>query len=121
MTARELIARTDRLRPNTLPFEEKLKWLEELELRAFQEVILTHEHEAGLTFRGPGEGEGELLIPAPFREVYHYYLCMQMDLTGREMVMYNNDRALFENAWTAWQDHVNRSLMPESKANTIKI
>jgi len=111
VTAGEIIRRTDRLRPNTLALEEKLAWLTQLDRRAFEEVILTHEHEDA-AFEGHPNSESEMLIPPPWDEVYHFFLCMQMDLAGREMVMYNNDRALFASAWMAWADWVNRKLMP---------
>jgi len=116
VTCREMIDRVDRLRPNTLPFEDKLQWLEQLDLRAFEEVILTHIHEEGLTFSGHGEGESQLLIPPPYDEVYCYWLCMQMDLVGRELTQYNNDRALFASAWLAWSDWMNRTLLPLQEA-----
>lgn len=121
MTCRELIERTDRLRPNAFPFEDKLAWLSQLDLRAFEEVILTHEHEAGITFAGHHDGEAQALIPPPWDEVYHYYLCMQMDLSGREIPMYNNDRALFTSAFVTWQDKVNRERMPLGQVERVKM
>lgn len=113
-TAQALIDRTDELRPNTVSFEMKLHWLSCLDQRAYEEVIARHEG-AG-TCQPLLTGQEELLIPPPYDEVYHHYLAMQMDLAGREIAAYNNDRALFNSAWITWQDAYNRAHMPLTQA-----
>ena len=85
MTAQAVIDRTDRLRPNAVSFADKLGWLTQLDLRAFQEVILTHEHEEGITFTGHTDGESQVLIPPPYDEVYHYYVCRWICAAGRSI------------------------------------
>lgn len=116
MTYQQIINRTDALRPNALTFQQKLGWLADLDGRAFDEVILTHEHEEGAEYSRPADGTEDVLIASPYDEVYHHYLCMQMDLAGREIAAYNNDRALFNSAWLTWQDAYNRGHMPISQA-----
>lgn len=112
MTGQQAILKTDALRPNALTFEQKLGWLSDLDGLAFREVIMTHEHEEGTTFERYIDGSEELIIQPPDTDVYHFYLCMQIDLACRELAPYNNDKALFNNAYMTWQDAYNREHMP---------
>ena len=47
----------------------------------------------------------ELLIKAPYDEIYPLYLEMRIDLENNEIERYNNDAKLFDEAWKrfAWQ------------------
>lgn len=112
MTAKEAINKTDALRPNALTFDQKLGWISDIDALAFREVVLTHEHEEGMTFKRYETGDEELIIQPPDADVYHHYLCMQISLSSRELDNYNNDRALFNNAYMTWQDAYNREHMP---------
>lgn len=121
MTGKEAIERTDLLRPNALSFEQKLGWLSDIDGLAFREVILTHEHEEGATFERYKDGSEELIIREPDTDVYHHYLCMQIDLACREVAAYGNDRTLFNNAYLTWQDYYNRTVMPVVRVTDFKV
>ena len=111
----EAINRTDALVPNTIAREQKMAWLNQLDGLAWQEVILTHAREGEAVFEPHRTESAALLIPPPYDEVYHYYLCMKMHLTGREIAAYNNARMLFNSAYLTWQDYYNRVCSPLSK------
>lgn len=121
MTVNEAIARTDALKPNAVTRDQKLAWLNQLDRLAFNEVILTHEHEDGIVFEPYTSGTETMLVEEPYDEVYHHYLSMQIDLTGREINMYNNNRTLFNNAYLTWQDYYNRKVMPLQNVRDFKI
>lgn len=121
MTANEAIARTDALKPNAVTRDQKLAWLNQLDRLAFNEVILTHEHEGGIAFEPYTKGTEELLMAAPYDEVYHHYLSMQIDLASREIGMYNNNKTLFNNAYLTWQDYINRTRMPLQQVTDYRI
>lgn len=121
MTVNEAIARTDALKPNAVTRDQKLAWLNQLDRLAFNEVILTHEHEDGIVFEPYTSGTETLLVEEPYDEVYHHYLSMQIDLAGREINMYNNNRTLFNNAYLTWQDYYNRKVMPLQNVRDFKI
>ena len=116
LTVGEAINRTDALVPNTIAREQKMAWLNQLDGLAWQEVILTHAREVEAEFVPHKTESAELLIPPPYDEVYHYYLCMKMHLAGREIAAYNNARMLFNSAYLTWQDYYNRVCSPLSKA-----
>ena len=121
MTVNEAIARTDALKPNAVTRDQKVAWLNQLDRLAFNEVILTHEHADGATFEPYTDGTEILIIPEPYDEVYHYYLSMQIDLVGREIDMYNNNKTLYNNAYLTWQDYHNRTVMPLSRVSDYRI
>ena len=115
LTVGEAIDRTDALVPNTVAREQKMGWLNQLDGQAWQEVILTHAREVDTAFEPHATESAELLIPPPYDEVYHYYLCMKMHLAGREITAYNNARMLFNSAYLTWQDYYNRVCSPLAK------
>ena len=121
MTANEAIDRTDALKPNAVTRDQKLAWLNQLDRLAFNEVILTHAHEEGITFKPYTKGTEELLMAAPYDEVYHHYLSMQIDLASREIGMYNNNKTLFNSAYLTWQDYINRTRMPLQQVTDYRI
>lgn len=53
-----------------------------------------------------------LLIPEPYSDVYVHYLCSQVDLVNAETGKYQNDSALYNNAWTIYSDYYTRTHMP---------
>lgn len=112
LTVGEAIDRTDALAPNTIAREQKTAWLNQLDGLAWNEVILTHARETEAEFTPHADETDELLIPPPYDEVYHYYLCMKMHLAGREIAAYNNARLLFNTAYMVWQDYYNRACAP---------
>lgn len=112
MTGAAAIAKTDALRPNAIGFDQKLSWLADLDELIYREIVMTHEHEEGTTFKRYETGEEELIAPSPYDEVYHHFLAMQISLAGREIAMYNNDKTLYNNAYLTFQDYYNREHMP---------
>lgn len=58
------------------------------------------------------DGARMLLIPPPYDEVYVYYLYAQTDQRLGEIERYNNDAALFNNAWAEAVRWYNRNHMP---------
>lgn len=109
MTISEAIREADRLKPNGFETEQKLRWLERLEKRLRQEILL----QDGGTVPEPGpfgveDLDRPLQLSAPFDEMYVHWLCAQMDYYEREFGGFNAANALFEavygrfrNAWNA--------------------
>lgn len=114
MTLMGAINYLDAVKPNTYGQVEKIKWLSFLDERVKSEIIDTHE---GLDFNFFGYDDGtalttELLIPAPYDEVYIFYLESKIDYHNGEIGKYNNSIAMFNNAYQAYQRHYNRTHMP---------
>ena len=111
MTVNEAIALVDELKPNQIEEARKIEWLSRLDQWVFDQVITPREKDEStprsfepyapaFTEEEPEEGAccRELLVKAPFDEMYRFYLEMQIDLANMEMDQYNNSSALYQNA-----------------------
>ena len=117
MTAGELIARVDALRPNSFEPNEKLRWLRLLELQLQQELQATHEGAAAVILSPRYEADTELLAPEPYAlELYTAWLYSQIDLHNGEITRYNQSIALLATAWRSLADWVNRTRRPKGAA-----
>ena len=128
MTADEAIFKVDVVRPNQYTTQQKLDWLNDLDGKVFNEVILTHkvrpsspeEEPAEQTYTEHTSGSDELLIPSPYAgDVYMFYLISQIDLYNGEVSRYNQSITLFNTAYTAYQDWYNRGNLPISKGRFL--
>lgn len=63
----------------------------------------------------------ELLIPSPYDMLYPYWIISKIDHQNQEMDKYNNDRALFENAYQQAADWINRTRRPIRRVREIRI
>ena len=116
MTAAEVIALVDALRPNQYSNDQKLRWLRRLDGQIVEELENTHEgaaREAELPEHyAPGTA---LLAPFPYaEELYTAYLFCQIDLHNAEIQKYNQSLSLLAAAWRSLADWINRGAMPKS-------
>lgn len=101
MTIKEIIDKTDTLKPNQYSAADKMDWLSDLDGRIMQEVILRHEHDADLpAFIRYSSDSDELLVDDVYRDVYLYYLMAQIDFYNAEYGRYNNSSAAFNQAYS---------------------
>lgn len=106
MTYTEAIGTADLFKPNSYSEEDKRQWLLRLEKRIKAEIIETHGDK-------PEEPEEELFAPAPFDEMYLFWLEAQMDYHNGEIEKYNNSITAFNNAYSAFERHYNRTHLPK--------
>lgn len=100
MTALEVINRVDERMHNVFTREEKLHWLQELEMMVFQLM-----KRCGLEQNSePVQEETVLVVPEPYAPLYDRWLEAQMDYTNQEYLKYNNAMALFQ---ALWQEYAN--------------
>lgn len=118
MTIIEVINRIDVLKPNSYSQPEKIKWLSTLDGIVKAEIIDTHEGGEGITFEGYTEDSDlttKLLIPAPYDNIYIFWLESQIDYWNKEMGKYNNSIAMYNAAYSAFEKYYNRTHMPKGK------
>jgi len=111
MTAAEVIAAADALRPNQYSPEQKLAWLRELDAELWDEMRRFLEPDGGVpeTYR-PEDG---LLAPPPYdRALYVNWLFCRMDYHNGEISRYNQSAAMFREAQQALLSFWNRSRRP---------
>lgn len=117
MTILEAISRADKVKPNTYSQQEKVRWLSALDGTVKTEIIDTHEGGEDVKFSGYNDETlltTELLIPAPYDDVYIRYLEMQIDYANGEYGKYNNSAAAYNTAFSAYEKYYNREHMPRS-------
>lgn len=115
ITIAEVINLVDALKPNTRSQDEKIMWLDSLDNMVKEDIFDTHEGEE-VIFNGYDENtpmETELLIPAHYgREIYRYYLELQIDLVNQEYQKYNSSSALFNSAYDNYAKKYHSTHMP---------
>lgn len=120
MTILEAISRVDAVKPNGYSQAEKIAWLSRIDGTIKKEIIDTHEGGEDIVFTGYDldvDTSTELLVPAPYDEVYIRYLEMQIDYANNEYGKYNNSMVMYNAAYTAYEKYYNRDHMPLSKGN----
>lgn len=118
MTIMEAIYRADAQKPNVCSQDEKIRWLSVLDGIVKNEIIDTHEGGEGVSFNGynaQSDLNTELLIPAPYDEVYIHWIEMHIDYANAEYGKYNNSMAMYTNAYSTFERHYNRTHMPLGK------
>lgn len=116
MTIAEAISKVDALKPNTYSEEDKIGWLSTLDARVMTQIIDAHENNDPIDFYGyEGLGDqAELLVEAPYDEMYLRWLEAQIDYHNSEERRYNNSITLFNNIYAAYKRYYTRTHMPMS-------
>lgn len=125
MTIQAALDMADQLKPNMMQRAAKIGFLNEIDNLIHRELIMRHEHtsaeETAPAYDTTTDEATELLIPTPYDMLYVYWIMSKIDLLNQEMDKYNNDRALFENAYQMAADWINRTKMPISRTREIRI
>ena len=117
MTIAEVISKVDALKPNTYTPEDKIDWLSTLDARVKSQIIDAHEGGRCIFFYGYdsiSDQETELLVPAPYDEMYLRWLEAMIDYHNSDDDRYNNAIMLFNNAYEGYKKHYTRTHMPLS-------
>lgn len=117
----EAIHGIDTVKPNSYDQSQKIKWLNTLDGIIKKEVIDKHEGGEGVEFNGYTDETDfttELLVPAPYDEIYIRYLEMQIDYANGEYGKYNNTKVMYNETYSAFNRFYNRSHKP--KGNKFK-
>ena len=103
MTIKEAISNADNLRPNTLSEELKAYWLMDLDGQLADQLGLS------ISDREWPSVDYELLMQAPYEEIYQLYLICRIDYYNMETDMYANDSAIYQatldEALSWWRRH----------------
>ena len=120
MTIAEAISKVDALKPNTYTPEDKVDWLSALDSRVKSQIMDAHISHCHIHFYGYDsvlDQETELLVPAPYDEMYLRWLEAMIDYHNSEDDRYNNAITLFNNAYEGYKKHYTRTHMPISKGS----
>ena len=118
MTIGEAISKVDTLKHNSFDFSMKVGWLSDLDMRVKLQIIDAHEKREPVYFYGYDEdtdADTELLVQAPYDEMYLRWLEAMIDYHNSDDDRYNNAIILFNNAYEGYKKHYTRTHMPLSR------
>jgi hypothetical protein len=118
MTIAQAIAKINTLKPNSYTEEDKIGWLSELDERIKAEIIDTHESSEEVVFNGYTADTSvatDLLVPAPYDEVYIQWMESKIDYWNGENKRYNNSISMFNATYSDYARHYNRTHMPKGR------
>ena len=118
MTISEAIAKIDSLKPNGYSQTDKIGWLSLADGMIKNNIIDTHEGGEGVTFNGYDGNtpiDTELIVNAPYDELYVSWLASKIDYFNGEYARYNNNIVRFNDTLSAYTNHYNRTHMPKGK------
>lgn len=121
MTITEAITRLDSLKPNGYSQTDKIGWLSIVDGMIMNNIINTHEGGDEVSFNGYDDDtppDTELIVKAPYDELYISWLSSKVDFHNGEFTRYNNNIIRYNDTLTAYANHYNRTHMPKGK--TIK-
>ena len=115
MKIREAIAQVDESLANVCTQKNKISWLNQLDHRVKTKIIDTHEGREKVRFDGydaETDTETELLVYAPYDEMYLRWLEAKIYYANQEEARYNNAMDLFEALWAEFRNDYNRTHIP---------
>ena len=115
----EAITKIDALKPNNYTPENKIAWLTVLDGVIKKEIIDTHEGGEAITFNGYDAStptDTELLVPAPYDDIYVRWLEAQIDYSNADYGRYSNSMTMYNAAYSAYERYYNRNHMPLGKS-----
>ena len=133
MTPNKAIEIVDKLKPNSYSEEDKLRWINELEglvkrlvfqwdekyveelKKQLEDGKLTEEKYNELidkmkSYAYPDDMDKELLVQAPYDDVYTLFLEAKIDYYNREIANYNNSAMMFEAQYNEYKKDYIRQL-----------
>lgn len=115
MTIIEAINRIDSLKPNNYTKQDKVKWLSTLDGLIYDEIIRTHEGWKDVTYNGYTDktpDDTELIVHAPYDDLYIHYLESCIHQANEEYAKYNNAKTAYNTAYITFANYYNRTHLP---------
>ncbi|MET0016483.1 hypothetical protein [Oscillibacter sp.] len=113
MKVGEAIAKIQKLKPDIYGDEILTSWLSELDGKYSVELL---KGEEPVSYEYPRDAETELLVLAPYTNVYELYLIAMIDWHNREMQSYENDKIMFAEADAEFRSWYRRTHRPANTA-----
>ena len=111
-TINKVIERASLLRPDCYSDEIKCGWLSELDGKISRETMHRDDFTA---YRFPDDCEKELLVTAPYDNIYELYIIAMSDFFSGELANYSASSVIFERAYEEFRKNYIRNNMPPAK------
>ena len=116
----EAIHKLDALKFNTYSQNDKIQWLSKLDLAVKRLIMDNCEENPAADFQGYTVDvplDTELLVPAPFDEIYIRWLEAQIDYHNGEIDRYNNSISLYNAMFDAYGSYYIKHHKPKSRGS----
>lgn len=115
MTIQDVLSRVDELKPSNFSEEQKVRWLSNLDLMLYEEVVRWHKDAQSIA-HGPYDPDADLdtalMVPDPYSDVYILWLIAQIDCYNGDLYRYQNSMIAYNSALSAYADWFNRENTP---------
>ena len=111
----QALTRLDALIFNTYTQQDKVEWLSKLDSMVKRQIIDTHEGAEDVVFDGYDDATDqntELLVPAPYDDMYLRWMEAQIHYHNGEYDKYNNAIIMFNTVFEAYQAYYTRNHLP---------
>ena len=115
MTIIGAIAQLDSLVRNTYSQQDKIGWLSRLDSIIMVQIINKHQGAENVCFSGYDDSTDlhtELLVPAPFDEIYLRWMEAQIHYHNGEFDRYNAAITMYNTAYEGFRDHYTQTHKP---------
>ena len=112
----EAINKIDELKFNAFSQDQKVGWLSRLDTMVKTQIIDTHEGGGSVGFTGYNSDtdlQTELLVGAPFDEIYLRWMEAQIDYYNGEIKKYNISMSMFNTEYEAFENWYRRNHKPK--------
>lgn len=114
MTIMEALHRIDTIKPNSFSQTEKIKWLSTLD-GIINTEIMGADVGAFKGYTADTALTTPLIVPAPYDDIYLYWLETNIDYWNGEIGKYNNSVTMYNEAYSTFAKYYNRTNMPKKK------
>ena len=118
MTIIEAINFIDSLKPNNYSQDDKVAWLSKIDGIIKEKIIDTHEGGEDVVFDGYDSNTNiatELIVPAPYDDLYIKWLEAQIDYANNDYNKYNNSMIMYNSSYEEYEKNYNRTHMPKGE------
>lgn len=116
MTIQQIIDMTDSTKANMMPRNVKVMFLNEIENKVHQEILMKHVHSAEdedpPVYDDTTDGSTQMLVTDAYASLYWYWLYIKIDQQNQEPDKEYNDNERFKAAWEDFSDWYTREHTP---------
>jgi hypothetical protein len=109
-TLADVITKVDSIKPNVFSQSQKRDWIYSLEVQIREFKNLYTDEETDMLFLN--DENATLCLDIQWTDIYVYYLMSMIDMANCDVVMYNNNTALFNEMLKSWQKKFRRENLP---------
>lgn len=112
-TINKVIQSAMKLHPDSFPDSVKSRWISELDGKIMAETMYREDFKG---YRYPEDADKELVVKAPYDNIYELYIIAMSDFYSGEFESYSASAIMFEQAYSEFRKNYLRNNMPPSKS-----